>query len=435
MIMGSTRRIIFAIVGSNLLYALLIINFGIFEELLGIYAYKISNNLYNIYNGILLISILGVILAIFVPSHQSLVGFFSHISFAILFIPLCAIYTLSGGSFAFPFFCGLAFAFSFIIFGRSSIVSVNLRSHFDIYIVSIFLMYLFLVLIYLAINGGLRFTFVSFRDVYDLRLGAQFGETLVANRFVTISAYIATSYIIVYSIIYRNIVFFIIGSMNSYILYCSFGFKLFLFFTPIIVFLYIFYNMKNPYLLLFFISSVMIVISITIYLDISYLYSIVNFINDVIIRRYLYGPGYISYAWYDTFVENPYVYLSNFPIIRNFIDYPYDISYSSIVALNIFNVDFNPNTSVIGYGFANFGYIGILIYVIFVYILLKIIDKIAYNLQSSYIGLGAVAPATLFLEADPLVTLISFGFGIIVLGSILLQIISTHYHRLKSMNL
>lgn len=67
-------RLAYAVLGGNLLYALLLLNFSIFEESLEPYAYRLAPNSEKSLLAITMISILGAVLALRVPHHRSLVG-------------------------------------------------------------------------------------------------------------------------------------------------------------------------------------------------------------------------------------------------------------------------------------------------------------------------------------------------------------------------
>src|SRR5690606_26014225 len=123
--------------------------------------------------------------------------------------------------------------------------------------------------------------------------------------------------------------------------------------------------------------------------------------------------GYMSFAWFETFSVYPHIYMSNEFLVNRFLDYPYDVNYSMIVSRHVFQLEFNPNSNIMSYGFANFGYIGIVIYALFSFSLMYLVDFSSHRVGSLYLRLGALAPATLFLEADPWVVLVSFGFGLI----------------------
>lgn len=417
---SAARRTIYAIVGGLFLYGLLLLNFRFYEEALTLYAYRVAFNPAKIPIAIAIISMLGTVLALAVPSHRSIVGVFAHLCFAVSFVPLCAAYTISDGSTAFLVSCGGALALSFILFGRRYALSTNSTASVDSKIALFFIILMCGAISYLAISGSLSVSFISFNDVYQLRSDADFGFSPRAGRIITTSAYTATSFILVFGILRRKITFIGLGMANSYLLYSTFGFKLFLFFPFIVLSIFVYYRAKNSYIILF---ALIILLSAS-YLINAYEYNFAERALDMTVRRYLYTPGFISLAWHDTFIDEPYVMLSNISIIKNFIQYPFDVPYSSIVAQKIFDTESNPNTNVLGYGFANFGYFGVFSYSVFTFGCMMIIDRIAVSLNSGYLRLGTAPLTVLFLEADPIVAIISFGFGVILIISVGTQILA-----------
>lgn len=182
-------RLAYAVLGGNLLYVLLLLNFSIFEESLEPYAYRLAPNPEKSLLAVTMISILGAVLALRVPHHRSLVGVFSHLSFVVIFVPLCAIYTLSDGATAFVASCCGALAVSFFVFGRRENAELGRLPNLDRFVMALFFFIIAFVIINLGIGGNVSFSFLSFRDVYNLRFDMTFENVPVSNRIVTISAY------------------------------------------------------------------------------------------------------------------------------------------------------------------------------------------------------------------------------------------------------
>lgn len=213
----------------------------------------------------------------------------------------------------------------------------------------------------------------------------------------------------------------------SYVIYNSFGLKLFLFFPFITIGFYIYYMYMKTFSMMLIIISVMIIIYMNEIFQIEFLASPLDFFGQLVVRRYFYVPGYLSFAWYDTFLNEPFVYLSNVFGINKILTYPFDISHSSVVAYGIYNRDFNPNTSILSYGFANFGYMGIFIFCIFTYIILYFVDYCSFLIINIYIRLSSMSLSFLFLESDPIVVFISFGFGLIFMICVIIFLIRRRY--------
>lgn len=409
------RRIFLDIFWGNVFYFLVIYSFPIFEELLQETAYRVTPNPSKYFIGAMIVSALALVLATSVPSHRSLVGLFSQLCFTLLFVPLCAAYAIIDGNVAFPLSCGMSLALCFVIFGRLGPVPLVRNSPADWMLMLVFLVIMVTVLVDLAIRGELKVQFVSFYDVYDLRSAAQDGYSLVAARSVTIAAYTAASYVLIYGILYRNPIYVSLSLFTSYAMYSTFAFKLFLFFPLISIALYFYFTANRRHLIVSGLSFLFLIIII---LD-RYDLSILEIVNGLIVRRYIYAPSFISYAWYETFVNEPKYLMENVGVIRYFVGSYYSEPNYIIVAQNIYGKEFNPNTSVMGYGYANFGHFGVAISTLAVFACLSMIDAASRLAKSAYCSLGACAPTFLFLEADFLVVVVSFGFGIAVISSLL----------------
>jgi len=407
-------RLLQTLASSLALYWLLVACFPIFEPILGEAAYRVEPSDSKIIYGSIFVSFLSVVLASFVPTHHSVTGFFSHMIFCLVFVPICVVYGMSGGATSFLVACAMGLGISYMILGRQVPCPAKPNKKVDVPIIIFFAVYSILGLIYLLVQGMVRFSPLDFQSVYALRAEGALGKSAIAARWVPSSAYVASSFLIVFGIFYNNRWALLLGVGNSYILYNAFGFKLFLFVVPIVVGSYAYLKAKNPVVLQVGICLVMLVSFSCSELSSGVIQELVSSMNEVVIRRFIYAQPYLAFAWYDTLVDEPMVMLSHLPLISKVASYPFDKHYVFIVADEIFGRVFVPNTGVFGSGYANFGLSGVPIFVVAVFAMLKYIDETSVMAQSPLLVFGSLMPSVLFFEAEPVTCVTTFGLGLVL---------------------
>lgn len=396
------------------LYWLLVACFPIFDPMLGDLAFRVMPSTLKMIVGSAFVVFLALVLTVFVPSHRSLTGFFSHLFFCVVVIPLCAIYGISDGPTVFLSTCVASFAISCIIFGRQR-TSVGVRNpSIDRPIMAFFVVFVVAVLAYLLAQGSLKFSLLDFRSVYMLRAEAQSGEGPVAERWIMVSAYIGSSFLIAYGLLYRSASIAILGMVNSYLLYNTFGFKLFLFVIPIALCAYVYIRKSSPVALPAALCAVMTIVFFMTESSNSVVHAVVDGVNQTVIRRFIYAQPYLAFAWYDVFLDKPMIALSNLFFVKDILSYPFDDPYVVLVGIEMFGRNFVPNTGIFGTGYANFGLLGILAFTLATYALLKYIDETSVMARSALLVCGAAMPAILFFEADLIASIISFGLGLVI---------------------
>lgn len=411
---GNTLRLLPIPVAALSLYWLFVACFPIFDPMLGDLAFRVMPNNLKIITGSCFVIFLALLLAVFVPSHKSLTGFFSHLIFSVVFIPLCAVYGISDGATSFVLACMLSLALAYILFGRQRVSVAKLNPAIDRPIMSFFVVFALGGLAFLLAQGALKFSFLDFRSVYALRADAQLGEGPVAERWITTSAYIASSFLIAYGLLYRSASVAILGMANSYLLYNTFGFKLFLFVVPIAICACAYMRRASPVILPIVLCGVMTAVLFFSDSSNSYVFGVVDAVNQTIIRRFIYAQPYLAFAWYDVFIDKPMIALSNLFFVKDILSYPFDDPYVVLVGREMFGWNFVPNTGIFGTGYANFGFPGIVGFTLVTYALLKYIDETSVMARSAFLVCGAAMPAILFFEADLIASIISFGLGLVL---------------------
>ena len=97
------------------------------------------------------------------------------------------------------------------------------------------------------------------------------------------------------------------------------------------------------------------------------------------IRRALFTPALLNFAYYDVFVDQPFIALSN-SILSGLITYPYDVPPPFVVSNYLLgHTQTSMNNGFVATGYMHFGYGGMIIFGAIVGLVLWLADSIAYK--------------------------------------------------------
>lgn len=148
--------------------------------------------------------------------------------------------------------------------------------------------------------------------------------------------------------------------------------------------------------------------------------------NDIVlgsffIRRLLFFPAYLNYAYFDFFSNNSVVYWSN-SFLNSFFSYPYDMSVPREIGYFIGRPGMSANNGLISSGFANFSYLGSIIYVCLFSMIMKVIDRCGHNYPVWFMLSFSIIPLTSpLLSSDLLTSLLTHGLFLAVLIALILN--------------
>lgn len=129
------------------------------------------------------------------------------------------------------------------------------------------------------------------------------------------------------------------------------------------------------------------------------------------IRRLMFVPAKIKFYYYEFVSNNEFLFFSEGLIGKLFnIDYPYDIRFVNLISkIYSDNPNAAANTGYLGSGYANLGFLGMLIYTIILSLMLVLIDSLGRKLDKAMIT-GIVLFSMVSLnDSDMLTTLLTGG--------------------------
>lgn len=127
-------------------------------------------------------------------------------------------------------------------------------------------------------------------------------------------------------------------------------------------------------------------------------------VSSLFTRRTLLVPAQLSFFYYDFFSQNHHTFLSQHHLFRNFIKYPYSLMPGNLIGKVYFN---NPKgnacNGIYGDAYMNFGFLGFILWGVFLTIILKLIDSFSKN-KDMRITVAAIAMPVIFLTNCALLT-------------------------------
>jgi len=189
------------------------------------------------------------------------------------------------------------------------------------------------------------------------------------------------------------------------LLFSSTGSRAFLFTIPFILILIWMATRKN---LLFFMA---IALSGVILLGmLSYWLIDDVWISSNFTRRTLLVPAQLSFFYYDFFSKNQFTFLSQHRIFRTFLNYPYYLNPPHLIADIYFNrPQMGANNGIYADAYMNFGFIGLVLWGIFLVIILNLIDSITKNKDIRVTISGIALPVITLTNSALLTCLLTHG--------------------------
>lgn len=266
-----------------------------------------------------------------------------------------------------------------------------------------------------GIYSGFRIT-LSFDDIYAYRMEMRMASlpTLLNYAFILIGGTLLP-YCFAYTLSKKNFLGVAISLLSGIIVFSINGMKTWLLVYLLVIFVFLCYKYNKNRITIFLVISVIISFGVSYYQYVIY--------EDVtlfsLIGRIIYVPTRIGYDYITFFDNNEYLFLRE-SILKYFVDPPYPFHSSFyIVDGNSTNINTSQaNNGLWGDAYANFSYIGLIIYP---FLLVSVIKFIRISLRKAddrllisitFILLWSAINASFFAW------LLSFGVILIILINI-----------------
>lgn len=338
-----------------------------------------------------------------------------YIIYILIYVPSCLVPYYIGISYyesiKISFFLFVGFALIFLIYKVPLIKTPSLQLYNIKYI---YIILTITIVSYLLIQYYLGFNIkiISLLEVYELRDDFKVSRNRVVMLAVIWQANIVNPLLMAYGLTKKKYLYFGLGLIGQLLIFLVTGFKSVFFSFVLVGAIYFCLTWKPKrfgYVVITGIISVILFASITDYLTNT------NLATTFLVRRVIAMPGLMMGYYYEFFSNSEYALLGH-SIFSSFIEYPYDLSPPLLMGSQYWN---DPTTSANGNfladGYANFGFLGILIFSVLLAIILWLYDSVSSgkNIKIAAIALGI--PAFTLSNSALLITLNTHGMGLLII--------------------
>lgn len=150
------------------------------------------------------------------------------------------------------------------------------------------------------------------------------------------------------------------------------------------------------------------------------------FVGSLLIRRAFFVPSNLTFAYYEFFSQNQFVFWSN-SITSALVDYPYDLKPAELIGRYI-GTDGHANISFLATGYMHAGVAGIAAYGVLVGLLFRIIDSLARKGVPSWVAIASifVPSQSLLVGADLPTAILTHGIGMSLVVLFLLRSVASN---------
>lgn len=178
----------------------------------------------------------------------------------------------------------------------------------------------------------------------------------------------------------------------------------------LVIFFYFIFLFENKRLLIIFgfFLFVLVVCILSLYLN-------QMIFGSLLIRRLLFVPVHLNFTYLEFFSMNEFIYWSN-GILRNYIEYPYDVSPSRVIGEYLSKPDMSANTGSFATAFMHGGFLGLIIYTLIMSLILYIINFLILCNKNFFAYSVVFIPIyVMFVSSDLLTSLLTHGLFVAVI--------------------
>ncbi|MFF2500156.1 hypothetical protein [Peribacillus sp. NPDC058075] len=266
----------------------------------------------------------------------------------------------------------------------------------------IFFLYIF------KVSGGISLKPpINSEDIYDKRMTFRTKLTPLAGYIIQWLAKVCNPLIVTIGLCKKKYTYVVIGLGLQYLLYTVNGLKSTLLSTGLLIIVFIAFRKKGRDFSILFCISLCSLLGISIFLDFILDQA---YFSNLFARRMIITPGLLTSYYVDFFSTHPKALLS-YSILEKFIDPVYDKSPPYIIGTEYFGrPEMAANANMFADAFANFGYIGFLVYTVILAAILWFYDSLTQNEKWKGVGIILfVVPAWCLADTALTTTFVTGG--------------------------
>lgn len=358
--------------------------------------------------------ILAIIMFFLLPKKYNKIStYIMQIQYITIYIPLLSLYGLENNHRMYVYLVTSAFALMFISLRKdinSNIKPIKIKKKY----LSI-LLYMALVITIIGLfKEGLypHIKSFNFENIYTIRRDIHLDA--ITGYLMGITVRVITPFLLCVSIKNKNFKNIILIIFIQLFIYSMYPQKSILFSSVLVLGSMYVLRRKN-----FFLNLIYMFIGICILSIVAKVYLDNEMIISLFVRRVLFVPVNIQFDYYDFFINNNYLYMSN-NMIGNIlgIDYKYSLPIVNLIAYTYYGqANMAANTCYIAESYAQLGYLGMILYTCLFIWINRILDWMNLKISNQIIIPTLIFSIYALNDASLLTTLITHGLipGIIIL--------------------
>lgn len=297
-----------------------------------------------------------------------------YILYVNLFLPLSSLYWLRDESRPFFMVVSICFLLLYFILNRKTLVRIPTLKEGKYVAIAILVSVTLIVYGYIIATGGLLRINLNLLDVYDTREGYSGSTIRLMGYLLPWQAHVINFTFLIYGLIKKNKIVVFFSLFLQVFLFSMTNFKSFLF-APIVV-IGIYLIIKKGYQ-----NRLLLLMTSTLSLLILFLLTVFKLTNNILflsifLRRLFFVPASLHYTYFN-FFEHMEKYKLSASIFSSVIDNPYNISPVGLVAREVYGKDFSPNVGIFGDGYLNFGFVGMILFIVILGFVLVFFDSVS----------------------------------------------------------
>lgn len=262
--------------------------------------------------------------------------------------------------------------------------------------------------------GRLQYFNLDLRKVYDFR--SLLSETTSTHAFSYVHTWaekIASPMLISWSLYIRRRWFLILLLGVQILLFATSAAKAVLFYPVLVIVAFqIFSKQRYPiHLTIIGVIFVIIICSMAVFISGNLLPA------SLFIRRTMFVPSSLNYAYYKVFSDIGHVYMSN-SVLGGILSYPFDYGPTHLVSwYTKGHTDTWMNTGFLGTGYMHFGFIGMVIFSAIIGFLISLVDSLSIKrIPLPLVIILTITPfRTVFVSSDLPTALLTHGIALCIM--------------------
>lgn len=324
------------------------------------------------------------------PSRASHFFLWLHLIFPL--VPMLVFFSFSGGSNYFLFLCSFAFCVINLIVRTP--ISFRLHSISFRWPMAVIWLGAILLTLFILANGNYFTLNYSWENIYSNRTEISDNQPSIFEYIHNVLSKSLIPFLLLYYLVKGNRFLLLIAAIFSIMVFFISQHRAALFYPILTLVCYYssrFSSGRSGWAFLIIFLCILALGIILLQFD------ELRLLGDLILRRTFFAPAILNYQYFEFFQTNPHTFFSDSKLSFGLINPVYSVPVPFIISEYVGLPGGHANSSYLGSGYQQAGWIGIAMYVLIIGILLKLLDSISFGIGSHAFVFGVCASPLLWL--------------------------------------